>query len=61
MIKKMLNNYLIPPKNGCLIHIDPKLYIKCPLGCMVDFLKSKDELKEWNMNLIYYVMNFSNF
>jgi hypothetical protein len=26
----MLDNYFIPPKNDCLIHVDPKLYIKYP-------------------------------
>jgi hypothetical protein len=37
VIINWLENYLIPPrpppplKNGCLLHIDPKLYIKCPL------------------------------
>jgi len=30
MIKKMLDNYLIPPKNGHLTYIVPKFYIKCP-------------------------------
>jgi hypothetical protein len=30
-IKNMLDNYLIPLKNGCLTHVDPKLYTKCPL------------------------------
>ncbi len=29
MIKCMLDNYFIPPKNDCLMHVDPKLYIKC--------------------------------
>ncbi len=29
MIKNRLDNYLVtPPKNGRLMHIDPKLYIK---------------------------------
>ncbi len=31
MIKNRLDNYLItPPKNGCLTHVDLKLYTKCP-------------------------------
>ncbi len=31
MIKNKSNNYLIPSKND-LMHIDSKLYIKCPLN-----------------------------
>jgi hypothetical protein len=27
-----LDNYLIPHKNGRLMHVYPKLYTKCPLG-----------------------------
>jgi hypothetical protein len=34
MIKNRLDNYLIPPKNGCLTHVDPKFYIKCPQDAM---------------------------
>jgi len=30
MIKIKLDNYLIPFKIGCLMHVDPNLYIKCP-------------------------------
>jgi hypothetical protein len=41
------------------MHIDLKLYTKFPFGYMIDVLKTKDELNEWNTNLIYYVMNFS--
>jgi len=32
MIKTRLNNYVTLPQNGRLMHIDPKLYTKCPLG-----------------------------
>jgi len=32
VIKNRLNNYLVTPKNGHLMHVDPKLYTKCPLG-----------------------------
>jgi hypothetical protein len=42
VIKNRLDNYLIPPKNGHLTHINPKLYIKCPLEsgliCQVDMI-----------------------
>ncbi len=32
VIKIGWTNYLIPIKNGCMMHIDPKLYISVPLG-----------------------------
>jgi len=32
MIKNRLNNYLIPFQNGHLLHVNFKLYTKCPLG-----------------------------
>ncbi len=34
VIKNRLDNNLIHPslKNGCLLHIDPELYTKCPPG-----------------------------
>ncbi len=45
----MLENYLIPyPKNDHLMHIDPKLYIKCPCrrSC-----KLKAKTKKLDLNL----------
>jgi hypothetical protein len=33
----MLNNYVIPPKNDCLTHVDPNLYPKCALGIKLTF------------------------
>jgi hypothetical protein len=41
VIRNRLDNYLIPFKNGCLTHVNPKLYIKCPL--------------EWQNNQVYNV------
>ncbi len=32
VIKIGWTNYLIPPKNGRLTHVDPKLYISVPPG-----------------------------
>jgi len=31
MIKIRLDNSIIPPKNGHLMHVNPKFYTKCPL------------------------------
>jgi len=28
--EKKIGQFLIPLKNGCLTHVDPKLYTKCP-------------------------------
>jgi hypothetical protein len=43
VIKNKLHNYLIPFKNGCLMHIDPNLYIKCSPGGIIvgDWCKYK--------------------
>jgi hypothetical protein len=30
VIKNRLDNYLIPPTNGRLMNVNPKLYTKCP-------------------------------
>jgi hypothetical protein len=30
VIKNRLDNYLILPKNDCLMYLDPKFYTKCP-------------------------------
>jgi hypothetical protein len=30
VMKNRLDNYVIPLKNSHLMHVDPKLYIKCP-------------------------------
>jgi hypothetical protein len=31
MIKIRLDNFIIPPKNGHLMPVNPKFYTKCPL------------------------------
>jgi len=49
MIKNKLNYYPIPPKNGRLTHVNPKLYIKCPLGCNVTNQILKDGKTKLNM------------
>jgi hypothetical protein len=49
MIKNKLDNYLIPPKNGRLTHVNTKFYIKCPLGCNVTNQKLKDGKTKLNM------------
>ncbi len=52
MIKNRLNNYLIPPKNGHLMHVDPQLYTKCPLGGLLLF-----EHTISHMSFIFMVLN----
>ncbi len=32
MIKNKWDNYVIPSKTACLMHVNPKFYTKCPLG-----------------------------
>jgi hypothetical protein len=58
MIKNRLDNYLIPPKNGHLTHINPKLYIKCPPWCNV----INQRLKRWKNQIeyvAYFILNVS--
>ncbi len=52
MIKNRLDNYLItPPKNGCLTHVDPKLYTKCPHWAKIG-------LCLWLINLSHYQLEY---
>ncbi len=58
MIKNRLDNYLIPPKNGHLTHINPKLYVKCPPWCNV----INQRLKRWKNQIeyaTYFILNVS--
>jgi hypothetical protein len=59
MMKNRLDNYLIPPKNGHLTHINPKLYIKCPPWCNVinQRLKRRKNQIEY---VTYFILNVTN-
>jgi hypothetical protein len=56
MIKNRLDNYLIHPKNGCLTHGNPKLYIKCPPRCNVTNQRFKNGKKQ-SEYVTYLILN----
>ncbi len=46
MIKNKLDNYLIPPQNDHLVHIDPKLCTKCPPGLKLPIPKQLNQERQ---------------